>query len=273
MDDLDDICLTIRELLSSSKNGLKYNDIIEKLKYRGSRATINKHLRHLEEREYVTCKLIRTNTGRSTIYQLNPTPSKIITYKPPYHFLLSRIILEIPNTADTKIHHTMIYTFRNQSDGVQEYFGMHIFGDVSRNWQELNPHIYEEEGGKIVELDSKGITVRDDGLRKSISVKFNSPLYQGRERTIRFEYDWEEPNQYWEYSKGENPPDIFEFELAYPSRKNYKLFVYEVDPLTQRKKLSVTEPKEESEDGRKMIRWQNDSPEIGEIFRFEWREE
>lgn len=270
--DLDDICITIRDLLLSTKQGLKYNDIIEKLKDRGSRATINKHLRHLEEKEYVTCKLVRTNTGRSTVYHLNPTPSKIITYKPPYHFLLSKIILEIPKGRDAKIHHTMMYTFRNQSDDVQEYFGMHIFGDVPRSWKELNPHIYEEDGGKSIELDSSNITVGDDGLRKSISIKFNSPLYAGRDKTIRFEYDWEEPNQFWEYRKGENPPDLFEFELLYPTNSNCKLFVYEIDPLTQRKKVSSNEPKQESSDGKKLIRWQVENPEIGELFRFEWRE-
>ncbi len=270
-DDLDYICLTIRDLLSSTKQGLKYNDIVEKLKEKGSRATINKHLRHLEEKEYVTCKLVRTDKGRSTIYNWNPTPSKVISYKPPYHLLLVKISLEIPQPPEVKIHHGMIYTFRNQSDDVQEYFGMHVFGDVPRSWQELNPHIYEVEGGKSIELDSSNVVVGDDSLRKSISIKYNSPLYTGREKTVRFEYDWEEPNQFWEYRRGENPPDFFEFELVYPAKSNYKLSVYEIDPVTQTKKLARNEPQTDKRNGRKLIRWQVEEPEIGQIFRFEWR--
>ena len=269
--DLDDICSIIRDLLSSTKQGLKYNDIVERLKEKGSRATINKHLRHLEEKEYVICKLVRTDRGRSTIYQWNPTPSKIISYKPTYAFLLVKIGIEIPEAPETKVHHTLLYNFRNQSDDTQEYFGMHIFGDVPRSWQDLNPHIYEE-GDRSIELDPSKIVVRDDDLRKSISVKFNSPLYAGKEKTIRLEYDWEEPAQYWEYRKGENLPDVLEFELVYPAKSNYKLYVYEIDPLTQEKKLSRNEPKTGDTDAKKFIRWQVENPQIGQIYRFEWRE-
>jgi len=269
---LDDICLGIQTLMLSAKRGLKYNEIIDEMKEKGSRATINKHLRHLEEKEYVTCKLVRTAKGRSTVYQWNPTPSKIISYKPPYVFLFVKIRLEIPKIPDKKIHHTMVYRFRNQSDDVQEYFGLHIFGDVPRSWQELNPHMYEEEDGKSIELGSSNIILGDDALRKSISVKFNSPLYTGKEKTIRFEYDWEEPNQFWEYRKGENPPDLFELEFLYPAQKNYKLYVYEIDPLTQAKKLAKNEPHTDEVDGKRFIRWQIEDPEIGQIFRFEWNE-
>lgn len=272
LDDLDDICLTIRDLLSSRKEGLKYNDIIGKLKEKGSRATINKHLRELEQKEYVTCQLVRTDRGRSTVYHWNPTPSKVISYKPPYAFLLAKIGLEIPEPPEAKIHHSMLYNFRNQLADVQEYFGMHIFGDVPRSWQDLNPHIYEEEGAKSIELNASNIVVRDDGLRKSISVKFMSPLYPGREKMIRFEYDWEEPSQFWEYRKAENPPDLFQFELVHPPNTNYKLYVYEIDPLTQARKLSKDEPQPGNEDGKKCIRWQLENPQVGQIFRFEWHE-
>ncbi len=269
-DDLDDICVSIRDLLSSTKLGLKYNDIVERLKEKGSRATINKHLRHLEEKEYVVCKLVRTDRGRSTVYQWNPTPSKIISYKPPYAFLIIKIGLEIPEASEKKVHHALLYNFRNQSDDVQEYFGMHIFGDVPSSWQDLNPHIYE--GSENIELDPSRAVVRDDPLRKSISVKFNSPLYSGKEKTIRFEYDWEEPSQYWEYRKGENLPDLLEFELVYPASSNYRLYVYEIDPLTQAKKLSSNEPKTGDNDGKKFMRWQVENPQMGQIYRFEWRE-
>lgn len=271
-DELDDICITIHDLLSSTKQGLKYNDIVEKLKDKGSRATINKHLRELEQKEYVTCKLVRTGKGRSTVYHWNPTPSKIISYKPPYVFLFVKIGLEIRRPPEKKIHHTMLYTFRNQSDDVQEYFGMHIFGDVPRSWQELNPHIYEQEGGKRIELDASNISVEDDSLRKTISVKFGSPLYTGKEKTIIFEYDWEEPGQFWEYRKGENPPDLFELELVHPADNNYKLHVYEIDPLTQAKRLAKNEPQTGDGDGKKLIKWHVENPQIGQTFRFEWRE-
>ena len=271
-EDLDDVCQGIRTLLVSTKQGLRYNDIVEKMQEKGSRATINKHLRHLEEKEYVTCKLVRTGKGRSTVYHWNPTPSKIISYKPAYVFLLVRIGLEIPETPDAKIHHSMIYRFRNQSDDVQEYFGMHIFGDVPKSWKELDPHIYEEEDGASVELGPSNVSVADDAIRKSISIKFTSPLYTGKEKIIRLEYDWEEPNKFWEYRKGENPPDLFEFELIYPAKNSYKLHVYEIDPLTQAKRLAKNEPYQGDRDGKKLIRWQIEDPQIGQVFRFEWGE-
>lgn len=268
-DDLDDICCEIRDLLLTARQGLKYNDIIERLKDKGSRATINKHLRHLEEKEYVMCKIIRTDKGRSTVYQWNQTPSRIITYRPPYAFLLIKIGLEIPEKSD-EVHHILVYRFKNQSNDAQEYFGMHVFGDIPRSWKDLNPHIYEDEDTKSIEIGASNIIVRDDGLRKSISVKFSSPLYNGKEKTIRFEYDWEEPAQYWEYRKGQNLPDLFEFELIYPSGRDYELYVYEIDPLTQARKLSRNEPKSGSKDGKKFTRWQIEHPQIGQIFRFEW---
>jgi hypothetical protein len=272
VDDLDDICLTIRDLLVSTKQGLKYNDIIEKMKEKGSRATINKHLRELEKKENVICKLVRTDKGRSTVYHWNPAPSKIITYKPPYALLSIKIGLEIIDTNTNLVHHTMVYSFRNQLDDVQEYFGMHIFGDVPKTWKELNPRVYEEEGSRSIEVDPSNIFVEDDLLKKLISMKFNTPLYPGKEKTIRFEYDWEEPRQYWEYRKFENPPDHFEFDLVYHPDKNYRLFVYEIDPLTQTKKLSKDEPQLGNMDGKKMIKWQVENPQIGQVFRFEWRE-
>jgi hypothetical protein len=270
--ELDDICSSIHGLLSSQKRGLKYNDIVDRLKEKGSRATINKHLRDLEQKEYVVCKLVRTDRGRSTLYQWNPTPSKIISYKPPYALLVVKIGLELLEEPDKMVHHTMLYTFRNQLDDVQENFGMHIFGDVPRNWKDLNPHIFEQEGNRINELDPSNVSVEDDPLRKSISVRFNSPLYAGKDKTIRFEYDWEEKTQYWEYRKGENPPDYFEFELVHPASKNYRLAVYEIDPLTQTKRLSRNEPEIGNRDGKKIIKWQVEDPEIGQVFRFEWRE-
>ena len=49
--ELDDICSSIHGLLSSQKRGLKYNDIVDQLKDKGSRATINKHLRDLEQND------------------------------------------------------------------------------------------------------------------------------------------------------------------------------------------------------------------------------
>ena len=269
--DLDDVCKGIQALLTTTKQGLKYNDIVEKMNDKGSRATINKHLRELEQKEYVTCKMVRNDKGRSTIYSWNPTPSKIISYKPPYVFLFVKVGLEVPKTVDSKIHHNLIYHFRNQSDEVQEYFGMHIFGDIPRTWQELNPHIYEESG-KSIELGPSNINVGDDALRKSISVKFSSPLYTGKEKIIRFEYDWEEPNHFWEYRKGENPPSLFEFELIHPAKKNYRFFAYEIDPLTQAKKLSKDEPKTGDIEDKKFVRWHIEDPQIGQIFRFEWSE-
>jgi len=269
-EELDQICLTVRDLLSSTKKGLKYNEIVERMKEKGSRATINKHLRHLEEKDYVICKFVRTDKGRSTVYRWNPTPSKIISYKPSYHFLLVKIGLQIPEVPETKVHHTMIYTFRNQSDDVQEYFGMHIFGDVPKSWEELNPHIYEVESGRNVELDPSNVNVNDDSLRKSISIKYRSPLYPGKEKTIRFEYDWEEPSNFWEYRKAENPSDLFEFELVHSAKSNYKLFIYEIDPVTQTKKLVRDEPQVGHIDGKKLIMWRVEEPEIGQIFRFEW---
>lgn len=272
-DDLDDICITIRDLLVSSKQGLKYNDIIEKMKEKGSRATINKHLRDLEKNENVLCKLVRNDKGRSTVYQWNPAPSKIISYKPPYVLLSVKIALEILETPADMVHHTMVYSFRNQLDDVQEYFGMHIFGDVSKSWKELNPHVYEGDGGKSIELDPSNVVVEDDYLKKSISAKFNSPLYPGKEKTISFEYDWEEPGHHWEYRKGENPPDFFEFDLIYRADRDYRLHVYEIDPLTQGKKLSKNEPQTGTTDGRKFIKWSAENLQIGQIFRFEWREQ
>ena len=271
--DLDDICLTIRDLLTATKQGLKYNDIIEKMKEKGSRATINKHLRELERNENVVCKLVRTDRGRSTVYQWNPAPSKIITYKPPYALLSVKIALEMLEAPAKMVHHTMVYRFRNQLDDVQEHFGMHIFGEVPRSWDELNPHVYEEEVNRSIEVDLSNITVEDDSLKKSISMKFNSPLYPRKEKTIRFEYDWEEPRQYWEYRKVENPPDFFEFDLLYMAKRNYRLYVYEIDPLTQTKKLSKDEPQMGDNDGKKFIRWQVENPQIGQVFRFEWREQ
>lgn len=270
--ELDAICSTIRDLLSSTKEGLKYSDIIERMKNRGSRATINKHLRDLESKEYVVCKLVRTDKGRSTVYKWNTTPSKIISYKPPYALLSVKIGLEVLESPMAMVHHTMGCTFRNQSEDVQEYFGMHIFGDVPRRWKELNPHIYEKDGNKSIELDPSNIFVGDDSLRKSISVKFNSPLYPTKQKTIELEYDWEEPNQFWEYRKADNPPDFFECELLFQTNRNYQLYVYENDQVTQAKKLSRNEPQAGYRDGKKFVRWYIENFQLGQVFRFEWRE-
>ena len=242
------------------------------MKEKGSRATINKHLRHLEEKEYVTCNLVCTEKGRSTIYKWNPTiewPSKIISYKPPYVFLYIKNSIEISTTSNNKVHHTMIYNFRNQSDDVQQFLGIFIFGDLARSWQEINPHIYEENV-KRIELGPSNISVADDGLRKVISAKFSSPLYTGKEKIIRFEYDWEEPNQYWEFGRGDNQPYLYEFELVYSHDKNYKFYVYEINHLTQLKKLAKIEPQVSDKGGKKFHKWQIEDPQIGQGFRFKW---
>lgn len=70
--------------------------------------------------------------------------------------------------------------------------------------------------------------------------------------------------------KGDNQPNLYEFELVYPHEKNYKFFVYEMYFLTQLKKLAKNEPHVSEKGGKKFIKWQIEDPQIGQGFRFEW---
>jgi hypothetical protein len=183
-------------------------------------------------------------------------------------FLNFGLLLQITDPATMMVHHAITRRIKNISKKPLEQHFAFLFGDVPRSWNNLNLCV-RGEGGNPIAIKEVNL---DSPTRKEFSIELKPPLYPNEDTLYTVEWDWEEPQQYFEYTFVTLCRSS-QVELIFPATKNYELSVYEVIRETREKRASDIKPKKRMIVGNEAkIVWSRDDIDMNTILRFEWQE-
>ena len=202
-------------------------------------------------------------------------PAITDTPEQPFEFNEVGIEVNVKNRAGTKVSYAMNYLVRNVTQSAQAQFVVYFFGDVPRKWAQISPRVYEIDAATdtVDELYNSKIRpefLREDPYTKRFVVKFRKPVYPGQERKLRVEYEWDNPQHYWEYTN-ENRPKFLEFKVISREENHLRVAFYEIDKLTQRKILSPIESEIVKSNDESVVTWRCEVPSSRIMIRAEWQ--
>lgn len=276
MPDLDPVCNKIREVLRSEKSGLKYNDLIKRVQEKYgptqsvSKGTINNHIKKdLEPMGYLVKDFPPTKTGvRKLVYLWTENPGSSVSFRPTFH--INRVRVEL--TLSKVVHHTMTYEMANQNPLPQKSFALSIFGDVPRDWKQINPRIIQKYKGDekvLYDKHKEPIWIRNDPYTKRFKIEFANPIYANEEVTLTFDYDWDEPKRYWEYDTTYSPASL-ELVLTSPKNNIHQAFVYQTESRIGNEELSAIPVQRKSRGSMESFYWKTERPAQASSFKMTW---
>jgi hypothetical protein len=211
---------------------------------------------------------IAANSTKIHEYWVNRRLRKYSKEEPTKCEFLNFVLLLQMTDPEKIVHHTMTRRIKNISNKPLEQHFAFLFGDVARSWKDLNLRVYGEDGNPI---NIKEVNL-DSPTRKEFTIELKPPLYPNEDRLYMVEWDWEEPQRYFEYTFVTLCRSA-QVEMVFPATKNYELSVYEVIRETREKRASDIKPKKRMIVGNEAkIVWSRNDIDMNTILRFEWQE-
>jgi len=176
------------------------------------------------------------------------------------------IILKILDPKTMLTHHTWIWRPVNQRDQPVERVFYYLDGDVSKDFPDLNIKV-TDEAGKELQIQSIGV---NKPLHKEFFVQLTKPFKPKQKgRSVRLEYDWEEPDRQYVYS------------FASTCRKFRYLMIAPKDMPTSQKVVRILREIGEKEhapnpatvryfEDRTEIEWTSHDLRPFDTYRFDW---
>jgi hypothetical protein len=183
-------------------------------------------------------------------------------------YLFSKIDLKLqvtdPKTMMT--HHTWIWNVMNITDQPKDQVFYYLDGDAPRDFPDMNVTVKDE---KNKELSIVSLNVNKP-YHKEFIVKLNKPLkpYQ-KGRTLKLEYDWEEPDRNFFYKVSSDCKEL-NYLFISPKELVLKNRILKVDPETGYKTHAEPNPNIKYYSDRTEIKWKARNLHAYDTYKFEW---
>jgi len=213
------------------------------------------------------------NFGRKTIPQKDKVAKEkeeIFGGQPEFEFNKIELLLDVTDPKSMKTHHTWIWDIKNISKKPLEQLYYSIGGDIPKDFSELNVKITDENKNnlEIISLDA------NRPHEKAFYVKLKKPLRRThKNRIIKLEYDWEEPERVFEYVFSARCKK-FKYAFTIPKGVPIKYRILEViKELGMKKRVEDPAPKIKYLSKKTQITWETDKNQKirpNDAFEFQW---
>src|SRR3970040_2102009 len=105
------------------------------------------------------------------------------------------ILLEITDPKTLLTHHTWVWNIRNISKEPKDQIFYYLDGDAPKEFADMNVTITDEKNNRLNVLGLNS----NKPYHKEFNVQLNRPILPKQKKTIKLEYDWEEPDRNFFY--------------------------------------------------------------------------
>jgi len=175
------------------------------------------------------------------------------------------IILEITDLKTWATHHTWIWKIQNVSKEPKEQIFYYLDGDTQKDFASMNVTVKDDRDNKLQILAIS----RNLPYHKEFNVQLGRPLKQKQKKSIKLEYDWEEPLRTFFYRFASNCKR-FSYTCIIPKGVELKNRVLKVEVETGYKVHATPPPTIEYKDDKTTITWQKNNLKAYEAYQFEW---
>ena len=175
------------------------------------------------------------------------------------------VLLEILDTKSMLAHHTLIWSVRNISKEPKDQIFYYLDGDTEKDFAALNVKVTDEKGNR---LNILGVGVNKP-YHKEFNVQLSRPLLPKQRKTLKMEYDWEEPDRKFGYRF---PSDCKRFSYAclIPKGMDVKNRVLKVDTESGLRIHANPPATVKYLEDRTSITWEKTNLKAYDAFQFEW---
>jgi len=175
------------------------------------------------------------------------------------------IDLEVIDAKTMLTHHTWIWNIVNVSPEPKDQIFYYLDGDYSKDFPDMNVKI--TDNGTNLEIISLSV---NKPYRKEFIVKLKEPLKpRQRNRFLKLEYDWEEPDRTFFYKLATDCKK-FSYKCTIPKEIQVKNRVLKVDTEMGYKWHASPPPEIKYLKDKTVITWEGKNLKAHDGYKFEW---
>lgn len=187
--------------------------------------------------------------------------------KPSYNFAFRTIdiVLDIVEPSTWLTHHTWVWKLENISKEPKEQVHYIIDGDKERDFKDLHVTVKDERGNSldILNIDHNKPT------HKEFNVKLRNPMLPKQIKTLKLEYDWEEPDRSFYYRVASDCKE-FTYLFTVPKDAEIKTRVLRVDAETGYRVYASPNPVVKYLDDKTVVSWSKTKLKAFDAYQFQW---
>lgn len=193
------------------------------------------------------------------------TEEKIV--KPMYNFAFKEIaiVLDVTNTTNMMTHHTWVWKIQNIAKEPKEQVHYVIAGDREKEFKDMHVTVKDERGNnlQILTLDV------NKPMLKEFNVKLKNPMLPKQTKTLKLEYDWEEPDRNFYYRVSSDCKE-FTYLFSIPNGTEIKTRVLRVDAETGYRIYASPNPTVKYLDDKTIVNWSKTNLKAFDAYQFQW---
>ena len=187
--------------------------------------------------------------------------------KPAYNFAFKAvdIVLDVTEPTTLLTHHTWVWKLENISKEPKEQVHYIIDGDKERDFKDLHVTVKDERGNnlEILTVDVNKPT------HKEFNVKMRNPMLPKQVKTLKLEYDWEEPDRSFYYRVASDCKD-FTYLFSISKEAQIKTRVLRVDAETGYRVYASPNPTIKYLEDKTVVSWSKTNLKSMDAYQFYW---
>lgn len=175
------------------------------------------------------------------------------------------ILLEITDPKTLLTHHTWVWDIRNISKEPKDQIFYYLDGDAPKEFADMNVTITDEKNNRLNVLGLNS----NKPYHKEFNVQLNRPILPKQKKTIKLEYDWEEPDRNFFYRFASDCKN-FSYTCFIPKEVDAKNRILKVDTETGLKIHATPPPSIKYLDDKTAVTWSKSNLKAYDAYQFEW---
>jgi len=175
------------------------------------------------------------------------------------------VIIEIKNLDTMMARHAWVWEVVNVSKEPKDQIFYYLDGDTPRDFADMNVTITDDLGNNL-EILSVNV---NKPYHKEFIVQMRRPIKPKQKRTLRMEYDWEEPLRTYFYRFASNCKK-FRYSCTVPKGLEIKNRILKVETETGYKIHATPPATVKHLDNITTITWEKENLRAYEAFQFDW---
>ena len=175
------------------------------------------------------------------------------------------ILLEITDPKTLLTHHTWVWDIRNISKEPKEQIFYYLDGDAPKEFADMNVTVTDEKNNRLNVLGLNS----NKPYHKEFNVQLNRPILPKQKKTIKLEYDWEEPDRNFFYRFASDCKQ-FNYTCFIPKEVDAKNRILKVDTETGLKIHATPPPSIKYLEDKTAVTWSKSNLKAYDAYQFEW---
>ena len=174
-------------------------------------------------------------------------------------------LVDILDIKTMLTHHTLIWNIRNISKEPKDQIFYYLDGDAPKEFADMNVTITDEKNNRLNVLGLNS----NKPYHKEFNVQLNRPILPKQKKTIKLEYDWEEPDRNFFYRFASDCKQ-FSYTCFIPKEVDAKNRILKVDTETGLKIHATPPPSIKYLDDKTAVTWSKSNLKAYDAYQFEW---